>query len=156
MFIETTINIQIDCLIKLSEAARHTGRSRSGIIMHLMKYVMDIRQEQVRCGTRVRYQERDMDDRWQAMHVKLRPDEYEYLLDLRKLLKMSVSLILSIAVKKFLKHLMQNKNADNYQFKNYMVAKRVINGLTHWTFIWGFPFNIEAYLDETAVNSNFK
>ncbi len=63
MFIETTINIQIDCLIKLSEAARHTGRSRSGIIMHLMKYVMDIRQEQVRCGTRVRYQERGMDDR---------------------------------------------------------------------------------------------
>jgi hypothetical protein len=149
MFIETTINIQVDTLMKISEATRLTGKSMTAIITHLMKYVMDVRQEQICCGKRVRYQERNTAGTWHVLHVKLRPDEYEYLLDLRKLLKMSVSLILSIAVNKYIKRLLQKKIADNYQIKNYVVIKRVINGLTHWTFIWGFPINIEAYLGET-------
>jgi len=147
MFIETTINIHIDCLNKISEAARRTGMSRTAIITHLLKYAMDVRERDISCGRRVRYQAREKADTWHTLHVTIRPDDYEYLLDLRKLLKMSVSLILSIVVEKYLKRFLEVKKADNYQIHNYMIMKRIIDGLTHWTFIWGYPPNIEAYFN---------
>jgi hypothetical protein len=155
MFIETTINISHDCLNKISDAARLSGKSRTEIIIHLMKNVMDVREPQVRCGRSVQYQGKAAWDNWRTVHVRFRPDDYEYFLDLRKLLKMSVSLILSIAVNKYLKRLMHENKADNYQVTNYVVLKKIINGITHWILIWGFPPNIEAYLDQTAHDFQF-
>ncbi|HOT45139.1 MAG TPA: hypothetical protein PLM53_01455 [Spirochaetota bacterium] len=153
MVIETTINIHIDCLMKLSDIARRTGMSRTMVIAHLLKYAMDVREKDIRCGRRVRYQAREKADGWHTLHVKLRPDDYEYLLDLRKLLKMSVSLILSIAVTKYLKRIMTATKGDNNQIQNYMITKRIIDGITHWTFIWGYPPNIEAYFSPSGYVS---
>jgi hypothetical protein len=49
----------------------------------------------------VQYQDRFTYEEWHIFHIQIREDMHEYWLDLRKLLKMSVSLIPAYAVKNF-------------------------------------------------------
>jgi len=112
------------------------------MIIMLLKRVMDDIAGPARYGSLIIYQSRSAKECWHTFHITLREDDYEYLLDLRKLLKMSVSHILAYAVKKFLK-----KNiTDNNRYKNYVAIKSIRDGLVFWTLIWGYPPDIEKYL----------
>jgi hypothetical protein len=149
MLIKTTLNIEVLSLRLITRAAKRAGVSRSGIIISLLKKVMDDTEAGVKCGKRIRYQKRRDAGEWNICHLVLRPDEYEYFLDLRKLLKMSLSHILARAIKKFL----NTKNKmnptptsilkDNYLYKNYVLGREVVDGLICWKLIWGFPSNKE-------------
>jgi hypothetical protein len=95
---------------------------------------------------RVKYQERDEDARWRRFHVTFTMYEYEYFLDQRKIYKLSVSHILAIAVKKYLKQeifeMMQPKNrptTDNNRFFSYTLRGKMVGGVARWTFFWGMP-----------------
>jgi hypothetical protein len=83
-------------------AAQSRGVSRSEMIAILIKKVMDDLSIQGRMGKLVQYQERRKRSEWHKFHWYVREDDYEYFLDLKKLLKMSVSLILAYAVDKYL------------------------------------------------------
>ncbi len=135
---ETTLNIRVDILNKITRAALSSGISRSELITSLIKQVMNDISDPGCLGTMVRYQKRsDLSD-WHLFHLQVRMDDYEYFLDLRKLLKMSVSLILAYAVKRYLgKQIVLN--TDNYCYKNYIIIKETINDIICWKFIWGFP-----------------
>lgn len=145
---ETTVNIHIDILNKIAGASRERGISRSELIVQLIKKAMDDIYDPVRIGQMVQYQERKSPGEWHTFHVQLRMDEYEYLLDLRKLLKMSVSLILAYAVHKFLEKIMKGHLTDNYQYKNYVVIKEMIDDIISWRFIWGYPPGIKKLLNK--------
>jgi hypothetical protein len=137
---KTTLNIHADTLKKITRAARIKGVSRNNLIIMLLKKTMDDPTNAVRLGKLVRYQKRASPGDWNAFHVYLREYEYEYFLDLRKLLKMSVSLILAIAVKRYLKTPTKTSfHGDNYLYKDYVVLGEKIQGLISWRFIWGFP-----------------
>lgn len=139
---ETTLNIHAHILEKISLAARFRGMSRSEMIILLIKKAMDDIPDPARIGRMVRYQRRSMPTEWRTFHVQLRMDDYEFFLDLRKLLKMSVSLILAYAVKKFLDKLVKANTTDNYQYRNYVVIKEYIDNIVSWRFIWGYPPNL--------------
>lgn len=146
--LETTININIDILNKIVRASRMGEISCSELIVLLIKKAMNDINNPARIGRLVRYQERRKADEWHALHVQLRMDDYEYLLDLRKLLKMSVSLILACAVKKYLDKMTSCNLTDNYQHKNYIVIRELIDGIISWRFIWGFPHSIDKLLNK--------
>jgi hypothetical protein len=135
---DTTINVRRDVLVKITRAARSRGISRSDMIILLFKKVMEDMSDPDSAGVMIRYQERRRPENWHRFHLWLREDEYEYVLDLRKLLKMSASLILASAVKKYLKKKIKNLT-DNYRIRNYVVIREFIDGLNCWKFIWGFP-----------------
>ncbi len=143
---ETTLNINARILDRISLAARSRGVSRSEMIILLIKKAMDDIPDPARIGSMVRYQRKGRPDEWRTFHVQLRMDDYEYFLDLRKLLKMSVSLILAYAVKKFLNKCLKNNTTDNYQYKNYIVIKEFIDNIVCWKFLWGYPPNLEKIL----------
>jgi len=138
MFIATTVNINKSCLQKIQHAAQVSGKSCNAIIIILLKKVMDDPQYKVRCGKQVRYQDRDDQNNWHRFHVRFRPDEYEYFLDLRKILKLSVSAILAIAVEKYLPELMKGNITDNYHFQNYIIGRETIDGIICWRLVWGY------------------
>ncbi len=140
---ETTINVRSEILEKISAAARSKDISRSEMILILIKKSMIDITDPGRLGNLVHYQKRGMPGDWHAFHIKLRADEYEYLLDLRKLLKMSVSLILAVMVKKHLGVSPTKNVADNYRFKDYIIIKEVLDNVICWKLLWGFPPNIE-------------
>lgn len=124
---------------QINIAASFKGISRSEVIIQLLKHVMaDIRKPS-ELGKMVQYQEKSHPDNWHPFHVSLNADDYEYSQDLRKLMKMSVSLILAFAVKKYLPKLMKKNNTDNYRYKDYLILKSIINGIICWTIFWGHP-----------------
>ncbi len=145
---ETTLNIHVDILNKISRAAQSYGTSRSELITTLIKKLMDDIIDPGCLGTMVRYQKRSDPDNWHAFHLQIRADDYEYFLDLRKLLKMSVSLILAYAVNKYLGK-QKTYNTDNYLYKHYAISKEIINNVICWKFIWGFPPDILELLPKS-------
>jgi hypothetical protein len=143
---KTTLNIDADILKKINLAAYMRGISRTDIIVILMKMVMNDVKNPDCFGSLVCYQVRRSPDVWHTYHIKWKPDVYEYCLDLRKLLKMSVSLILAYAVKKYLKRLLEKNAGDNNHFHNYILAKNIIDGTIVWKLIWGLPPNLDKFL----------
>jgi len=143
---ETTLNLRPDISNMIAIAARRKGVSRSEIILTLLKKVMDDISDPGRMGRMVKYQERREKTEWVKFHLVLRVDEYEYLLDLKKLLKMSVSLMLAYAVEKFLDKLLKRNITDNNRYRNYIIAREIIDNIICWKFIWGYPPNLEKYL----------
>ncbi len=143
---ETTLNMHIDVLEKITRAAQKRGISRSKLIVQLIKNVMHDIPDPGRMGRLVKYQERSRPENWHTFHIHLRIDDYEYLLDLRKLLKMSVSSILVYAVETYLGKLMNTKGTDNNRYKNYIIMRELIDDIICWKFIWGFPPNLEKHL----------
>jgi hypothetical protein len=127
----------------ITTAAQRKGVSRSEVVIKLIKKVMDDIENPGRMGQMIQYQKRRKPGNWHKFHLSLREDEYEYFLDLRKLKKMSVSLILAYAVEKFLNEFMRKKGTDNYRYNNYIIAKELMDNIICWKFIWGFPPNLE-------------
>ncbi|MBN2158215.1 MAG: hypothetical protein JW807_02380 [Spirochaetes bacterium] len=143
---ETTLNVHVDILEPIVSAAKAKGVSRSKMITILIKKAMDDIPNPARMGTMVRYQKRRKPEEQQPVNVQLRVDDYEYFQDLRKLRKMSISLILAYAVKKFLPKILKNKNTDNYRYQNYVVIRETIENITSWRLIWGYPPHIQNYI----------
>jgi hypothetical protein len=141
---ETTLNMRTDILAMISRVAKSKGISRSSVIIFLIKKVMADVPDALPMGRMVRYQERRGSGEWRVVHVRVSEYEYEYMVDLRKLLKMSVSLICAYAVEKYLKKPLRRQIADNYPFfMNYMVTKEIIDNIISWRIIWGYTPNIE-------------
>lgn len=139
---ETTLNVHLDMLEKITRAARALGISRSEIIIILLKKVMDETTKPDCLWKLVKYQRKRKPDEWHGFHLTVRPDDYEYFLDLRKLLKMSLSLILSYAVYKYLDKLIKKDITDNYRYNHYIIMEKRIDSIPCWIFIWGYPPSI--------------
>lgn len=136
---KTTLNIHKDTLNKINLAAKSVNVSRSKMIILLLKEFMKDNKNKARLGMLVEYQDRDDNENWHLFHISFREDEYEYFTDLRKLMKMSLSLILSNAVIKFLAgHKLDLIKSDNYPFKNYVIIKEYIDNIICWKLIWGY------------------
>jgi hypothetical protein len=143
---ETTMNISISNLEKITRAARLSGISRSAMAIRLIKMVMADDPEPRQFGTLVRYQERNRKSEWNTAHLQVKEDDYEYLLDLRKFLKMSISLIIAYAIEKFLKTIITTKITDNNRYKNYLIIKEMVDGIVCWRLYWGYPPGIIKHI----------
>lgn len=139
---ETTLNLHASTLDRITAAARAKGVTRSALIRMLFKRIMNDVSAPDTIGIVVRYQGRHRPEEWHVFHLQMRPDEYEYFLDLRKLLKMSVSLILAIAVKKYLNE-KEVLLTDNYRYKDYTIIKMTTGNMPTWIFIWGYSTTME-------------
>ena len=135
---DTTLNIRADILERIDEAATRIGLSRSRVAVFLIKEVMTNIGNPEPIGKLVRYQRPCKPFEWRVIHVWYREDEFEYFQDLRKLLKMSVSLILSIGVQKYLRKLLKHKRTDNYRFINYVLVKEIFENTLCWRMVWGY------------------
>lgn len=146
MTMETTVNIHVAILNQIARAAESRGISRSEVIIFLIKKVMSENYKNLSMGRMVKYQQKDNPDSWHVFHLNLREDDYEYFLDLRKLRKMSVSLILAYAVEKYLGKKGNKVFTDNYRFINYVIIKEMVDDVICWRFYWGYPPNLPKYI----------
>ena len=96
--------------------------------------------------TTVKYQSDDMPENWHCFHVRFKPDEYEFFIDLGKVCKCSVSLLVALAVDRYTDELIKEKavkkDVDNYiLFKHYLLNKVIVDGIICWQMYWGIPIN---------------
>jgi hypothetical protein len=143
MLIKTTVHIHIDTLDRLSRAAERTGVSRKDIISAYLRRFANDRAGRPKPWSRVRYQGRDLKEKWRKMHVTLNQDEYEFFLDLRKVFKASVSRCIAIALEMYEKETASPNQKehlkDNYPYRNYVFAWCDVGGVLCWVFYWGLP-----------------
>ncbi|HOT43857.1 MAG TPA: hypothetical protein PLM53_05345 [Spirochaetota bacterium] len=144
MNIDTTININSHVYGLLSKAIVLTGYSKNQIISSLMRRIGDDHDAMIATWTRIRYQKRGNKEDWRQLHLTLRPDEYEFFLDLRKVFKFSVSCLVAYAVEKYLDEILKKlyKGDDNYRYKNYMFQRIIVDGVVCWMLSWGIPQSI--------------
>jgi hypothetical protein len=143
---ETTLNIHAAILDKIIQIAKIKGLSRSEIISVLLTQIMGDIREPKPIGRLIRYQQRHRPEDWRTVHVTWRLDVYEYLQDLRRLLKLSISLMLADAVQKFFSKLLKQNKIDNYRYMNYVLIKETIDNIICWRHIWGFPPDLNKFL----------
>ena len=129
MKIDTTLNIHIDYLQAIEDAAEKTGVSRNDITIMLLKEAIRNRGKLIKYGKAVSYQKRAPKKMWKVRHLYLSKEDYEHLTDVRKFLKNSVSLFLAFAVRDYLDKIVQTllganpkQLYDNYLYFGYISA----------------------------------
>jgi hypothetical protein len=118
MLIESTIHIHKSILEKLDTGAEMSRRSRISVIKLLIQRIMKDNKRMIKTYSRIKYQERDVRENWSRVNIVFNEYEYEYCQDLRKFFKMSISLILAYAVRRYLDEILNdllngNKSTDN-------------------------------------------
>jgi hypothetical protein len=139
MQVETTININKDMDLKLSEAAARTGESKRNIISSLLRHLSEDYEKLAVPWKRISYQKRDPKKNWRRLHLTLMPDEYEFFLDLRKAYKMSVSRLVAYAMEKYFNEVECEliNGSDNYRYKNYTLSCVIDKGVVCLIHYWG-------------------
>ena len=147
------LNIKKSILKEIGDGAEVLNISRSDVIIFLLKLVMENNTKKTAGFRSIKYQKTTDNCSWHKFHIRLREDDYEFFLDLRKFLKLSVSHILAIAVKKYMKRLLEGKITDNYQIKNYILTNGEKDGYKYFQIIWGLPSNIEEFIPVIKLQS---
>jgi len=90
----------------------------------------------------IRYRKRRQGE-WERMHLYVRYNEYEFLLDMKKLWKMSVALLIEYCIEnvldEFVKRLLQEDNTYSYRFTSYTFSFEKVFGCHSYQIIWGLP-----------------
>jgi hypothetical protein len=140
--IATSINMQNRIFDVISCAAVKRSTSKREIIVRLLMMVMRDVEKFRKDFIAVRYQPDDSLGRWYCFSIKFKPDESEFFSDLRKLCKCSVSLLVALAVEKYLDELMSSmvKKVINYpRFSGYRIICKIDSGTVTWKICWGTP-----------------
>jgi hypothetical protein len=139
MPIETTLNLTEERINMIKKSAM-TMKLPVGAIMSLLINRVIGSKAAARTFARVRYQKRPDGGKWKRLHVSLRPDAYEGCVDLRKLLKLSVSYIISMALDEYIVEILDNisTDADNYTPPYFFISKNT-DGIQYFLIIRGIP-----------------
>ncbi len=140
--IDTTIYIKLDLVYKLTESSSNNGIPINKIIVILINKLLSNCSIKATLFNTVKYQKSGNDIVWHKLHVSFSPDVYEKALDLRKLMKMSVSYLIARAIELYLdqviKELFRKDNADNYS-SEYVFISSKCRGLLYFTIFWRKP-----------------
>ncbi len=142
MNIDTTINIKEEILEKIDEASKDCSISRSRLISLLLKKVISEKTNDKNRFARIKYQKRDKKASWKRPHVFLEYDLYEKCIDMRKLKKMSVSFIVSVAFKLYFAQVIEElKNGceSDVSNRNYVCIGKRKGRLFSYTVFWDYP-----------------
>lgn len=139
--IETTININIDLLKKIDDASLLLNISKSKVISLLLIKIAHDKKLQGKIFSTVKYQQKADKKSWHKLHVCFDSAVHEYGLDLRKLLKKSVSFIIASAIGEILNRLIKEikkKGPDKYS-KNYVLITGDVDNINSFTIFLGYP-----------------
>lgn len=138
--IVTTFNMHHDTLEKITVTAWRLGMSRRHVIMMLLMRLMNDQEVAMGGFTAVKYQSDDDSGKWHRFHFRFKPDEYEFCVDLRKLCKCSVSLLIAKAADKYCGDMLKDNFVDKYpKFSNYVLHRELNDGIICWHLYWGYP-----------------
>lgn len=153
MSIKTTFNIKLSQAARISQISTQIGYSKSKIINLLFRKVFKSNTFKIRFLQSIQYQKQIVDNnRWKHFHVSLEGVVYEKCLDMRKVFKLSGSLIISDAIDKLLDELIDDINkgnaGDNYS-SNYLIFYTKAEYFTQITLVWGM-------LEQKKLNQLYK
>lgn len=141
MPLKTTINIKASKINKVFSIADQFNVSKSFIINSLMKMSFKSHSYKTRLLRKIQYQDKLSSDTdyWKCLPISFQEDVYEKNLDMKKLFKLSSSLIISDAIDKYLEKLIlqleQKIQGDNYS-SNYILLHSRSGSFNYITLLW--------------------
>ncbi len=137
MNIETTVNISNINRELLKKKAKSMSIPINTLVIKLFIYYMDTNLGKYKTFSQIKYQKKKNNEFWKTLHISLSPDLYEKCQDLRKFHKLSISHILSLAIKLYLKRI-KMKTTDNYR-KNYIFINQNFEECPIFIIMWKVP-----------------
>ena len=139
--IKTTLYMRMDILEKLTDASYALGMSRTRIVTLLLARFSASHCRMITAWSQVRYQERRGDVKWRRLHVSYSSNQYEYVIDLRKVCKLSVSRIVAYVVENLLDSILCSLQGtgDYDTISGYVFSSLQVGGVVCWFFCWGIP-----------------
>ncbi len=141
MLIDTTINIKVHLLLRIAEVSNISGISLNKIIAIMINKLIINCPIKPKLFSTVKYQQAGDNIIWHTLHVSLDGDVYEKALDLRKVMKMSVSFLIAKAIELFLDQVIKDLSEDNTDknSEEYVYISSKCNGLLNFTIFWISP-----------------
>lgn len=146
MNFETTTCISNENYALLQRYSMKYNMSMTTIIILLMRYAAEYDKAPLKADCKITYRAKEGNSAWKRMHIYLKPNEYEFILDVKKIWKMSVAKVIEFCIDNVLfeleaKVLKKNKT-DNYLYNNYHFECGEEDGIKYCLIYWGMPIKI--------------
>jgi len=145
MSIPTTLCIRKDILGRVDALCKKSGMSRATLVNRALRLSMRKNYSPVAGRDAVRYQQSAPADSWRILHVRFGKDEYEFFTDMRKVFKMSVSLLLAYSIMNFYDDIIgtgkDEIKRDNYHFSHHVLTSSTTGTGICWKLYWLKPPN---------------
>ncbi len=147
MQFETTTCITDEHHEILSNYADMFGLTVSDLITSLIHYAVLCEKKNLKTFKSIQYRKRNK-KKWKRLHLYLRYNEYEFLLDMKKMWKMSVALLIEYCIEnvlnEFVKVLLREDDTYSYRFTCYTFKFEKLHGFHSYRIIWGLPPELMA------------
>jgi hypothetical protein len=145
--VNTTISISNKIINLIIQHSHQLGITPSALIVEALSSQLSYLESRNESLGTINYQKFITTSSWSRFHIYLSTQEYEHLLDLRRFLKISVSKIISIALKNYLslciKKVAKKEYTDNYRFNSHsMIVFYSPSGKQTFISCWGIPDEI--------------
>jgi hypothetical protein len=137
MNLKTTINVEANRLQNLKQLCEVHGQSVSTVIKKAVKlYIDNLNMDEYKWCT-ITYQEKA--PQFKKFHITLKPYEYDVYMDIKKITRFSFSLIVALAIDKYLDIILQQTDQipDSYPLFAYSKYCTHKNNCTYLVFSWG-------------------
>ncbi len=140
MNLETTTCISYDHLDAIQRYAKLYELSLSRFIINFINYVVSHKSIQIKAYSQLSYRKR-YSGKWRRLHIVLLEHEYEFIMDIRKVYKMSLAKFIAYCMDNYLNDylnaLEKEDNTDNYRFSGYCFHVFLEEGIQCCQFYWG-------------------
>lgn len=140
--IHTTVNLGMSDAVFLDKNAEKLGMPRSRLLVLLMRKMLVHWKQMKRNFSSVKYQKNTAGEEWKVVHVFLEAGDYEVFIDMRKFFKRSVSALVAMAIKKYLKEIIADGKddikgyCDNYKLIGYQFDGKLDKNCICWHITW--------------------
>ena len=137
----TTLNLELTTYEELKNLAAAKDISVGTAIVVLMKLLSHEVMHRKMPERLVEYQKLSEGDEWYTCHVYWSFPEYQHFTDMRNFFKMSVSFLVSEALRKYGHQLLNSTDSEEWDDKNlfphYSFAKKTVSGQQFFILCWG-------------------
>ena len=160
MYFETTTCVSHNHLHCIARLADQYDMSIRSFIVYMIIYAAKKEKASSKAFKSISYRDRKKDNPWKRVHLYLQYGEYEYLLDVKKVWKMSVAKVIEFCMENVLDEFLaflneidqevKRGNTDNYLRyeinRSYMFDFCIDEGVHCCRFYWGLP---KKYTNQT-------
>lgn len=170
MDFETTTCISYDNLQMLNNVAKDLDIPLHAFIVRMLIFGVKNERARWKAFKSITYRKRNKDNPWKRVHLYVQYREYEYLLDIKKLWKMSIARAIEYCVEHILEEFVENlkkyiedvkrDNTDNYRKylfnRSYLFEHDREEGVHCMRLYWGLPkkyWQKRQYQQHNQLNS---
>lgn len=118
----------------------------SKLLTSFLRYIAENQKISFTVNSRIKYRLREGKCSWRRIHIMLTPYDYEIILDMKKIGKMSLAKIIDYGIENFLQDFVNNvlekQNTDNYLYANYHFEVSTEDNIFSYRIYWGLPLHI--------------